>query len=67
MSAGVVDVWAACWRGSPVRLGVVRAELLPQDPVCPRRGQEVARSLHPASQFHLLHLYGHLHIQQETT
>lgn len=50
----------AVQRGSPVRLCVVCAELLPEDSVSARRGQEAARSRRPSSQLHILHLNGHL-------
>lgn len=48
-------------RVSPVRLGVVCAELLPEDSVSAWRGQKVALPLCPTSQLHLLHLNGHLY------
>ncbi len=51
------------WVGSPVRLGVVCAQLLPEDSVSPWRGQKAALSLRPTSQLHFLNLNGHLYKQ----
>lgn len=49
-----------------MRFCVVGAQLLPQDPVSPRRGQKAALSLSPTSQLHFLDLDGHLHTQQRS-
>lgn len=52
--------------GSPVRLSVVRAQLLPEDSVSPWGGQKAALSLRPAYKLHLLNLNGHLSNQPES-
>lgn len=51
------------WVGSPVRLCVVCAQLLPEDSVSPWRGQKAALPLRPTSQLHFLNLNGHLYKQ----
>lgn len=55
------------WAGSPVHLGVVGTQLLPEDSVSTWRGQKAALSLRPTSQLHLLHLNGHLHRAESST
>lgn len=52
--------------GSPVRLSVVCAQLLPEDSVSPWGGQKAALSLRPASKLHFLNLNGHLYKQPQS-
>lgn len=49
--------------GSPVRLGVVGAQLLPEDPVTPWSGQKAGLPLGSGAQLHFLDLDGHLRRQ----
>ena len=46
--------------GSPVRLSIVCAQLLPEDSVAPWGRQKASLFLHPTSNLHFLNLNGYL-------